>query len=444
MFENISAYIQELGRSHLIYALDKIDSDFKHSTERKRQFYIKGYRTRTIITILGPITFKRTLYQSKSSKKCFTYLDRHLGLPKYDTYDPCIKSKIIEAYSDHNSMIKVGNIIGEQIYSSFSTNSVRKNFNISRQTVFNIVRKSQKIIPEISRSKHTPKTLYIMVDGKHVNLQNENKRSIEVKQFVVFEGITSNSSQKRSKLLGRHIISSIDSSDKSWEKVNNYIYERYDLELVERIIIMGDGASWIKKGIHEIENSIFSLDLFHIFQNINRFTTEEDERLALRNMIIHNDYENYNKLGTFLFKRFTEETEANLKLTSEQQENIISKKQEQLNYILKNWEYIQINFEPYHLGCGMEGQISHNIASTFTSRPKAYKEKNLSHYIEYRDMQRNGVDILKAALLSFDMKYTETPQKVKKETLDFSIFEPTHSNDLSSKSAWFRNYKNKI
>lgn len=45
---------------------------------------------------------------------------KKLRLPKYDRYDPCIKSMLVSLYAEHNSMIKVGKIIGERIGNAYS------------------------------------------------------------------------------------------------------------------------------------------------------------------------------------------------------------------------------------------------------------------------------------------------------------------------------------
>lgn len=62
------------------------------------------------------------------------------------------------------------------------------------------------------------------------------------------------------------------------------------------------------------------------------------------------------------------------------------------------------------IGCPMESAISHNIASIFSSVPKAYSEENLKKYISYRDLTLNNYDIRAlfiASLKSEDDEYIE-------------------------------------
>lgn len=188
--ETIGLMTQELARKLLIKVIEEMDTAYRESSLRKRYYYVKTTRERTLITMFGKITYKRTIYQDKTTGKTFTYVDRKLGLPRYDRYDPTVKAKVIELFADHNSMIRVGEILGEQIFSSFSTKPERKNFNLSRQTVHNIVKRSLIIKPTHTMTKHTPEVLYVMADEKYIPLQNEATKSAFVRHGVIFEGKT--------------------------------------------------------------------------------------------------------------------------------------------------------------------------------------------------------------------------------------------------------------
>ena len=107
-----------------------------------------------------------------------------MGLPKYDHYDPTVKAKICESYLTTGSMIRTGQIVGEQMYASFSTETKRKNYNISRQTVYNVMRNIHKLLPNIDRTKTTPETLYVMADEKYIATQGSKHNKVMVKWNV--------------------------------------------------------------------------------------------------------------------------------------------------------------------------------------------------------------------------------------------------------------------
>ena len=68
--------------------------------------------------MFGEITFSRTFYKSKLNGKCFCYIDRLLGLPKYDYFDPYIKSEVLFFASDNNyskTAKHINSLIGNRI-----------------------------------------------------------------------------------------------------------------------------------------------------------------------------------------------------------------------------------------------------------------------------------------------------------------------------------------
>ena len=83
---------RELIKKIIISTFEEIDENYKHSAERLTRYYInKSNVKRTLITIIGEITFTRTYYKSKHSNMKFFYLDNAFDLPKYDHYAPIIK-----------------------------------------------------------------------------------------------------------------------------------------------------------------------------------------------------------------------------------------------------------------------------------------------------------------------------------------------------------------
>jgi len=68
----------------------------------------------------------------------------------------------------------------------------------------------------------------------------------------------------------------------------------------------------------------------------------------------------------------------------------------------------------------MEGQISHNLAAVFSSRPKGYSKKMLSKLIHLRNQHSNKHNIKNLFLKNFGKKETVI---LNKEKLDFSLFD---------------------
>ena len=416
---------QELARKLLIKSLEEMDVAYRASALRKRYYYVKNTRERTLITMFGKITYWRTIYQDKTTGKSFTYVDRKLGLPRYDRYDPTVKAKVIELFADHNSMIRVGEIIGEQIFSLFSTKSERKNFNISRQTVHNIVKRSLMIKPTHTMAKHTPEVLYVMADEKYIPLQNEATKSAFVRHGVLFEGITKvGNIEGRHALVKRYVHSDLQAT--FWKSMDDLLHEMYDMEKVKQVYILGDGAGWIKQGAHRIPKAVFMLDKFHAFQAIQHISSNPLIRGSLKVSIVKNKKKDFQTLIDFCLK------------THEDQPARIRVIEEKTKYLLNHWNALQRSLVVPNPGCSMEAQISHNLAAVFTSRPKAYARKNLAHYINLRDSFNNGIDLITLYLDTLHLPASEKPQTVPQETFDFSHFEPRNRYDKSSLSNWVK------
>ena len=80
--------------------------------DRTRDYNInKSNVKRTIITIVGEITFYRTYFQSKDKSHKFFYIDEIFHLPKYDHYDPIIKALAIDCSFETNHL-KAGQFVG--------------------------------------------------------------------------------------------------------------------------------------------------------------------------------------------------------------------------------------------------------------------------------------------------------------------------------------------
>ena len=175
LLSNLDNSLCNIAKQSLITCFESIDKSFKYSLERKRKYEIKSFHPRTILTVFGEITFYRTFYKSKLTGKNFCYVDRLLGLHKYDYFDPYLKSIVIE-YSSFNSYPKVAKYLNDLIGNRVSINDKQKYF--SRQTIRNIILNSNLSIVNYDPKPVTPETLYIIADEKWIPTQNNDNNKI--------------------------------------------------------------------------------------------------------------------------------------------------------------------------------------------------------------------------------------------------------------------------
>ena len=289
LIDTIQQYAFEIIKSVIIEVFKELDNNFIDSYDRLKLYNInKSNVKRTIITIVGEITFYRTYFQSKDKSKKFFYIDELFHLPKYDHYDPIIKGLTIEKTFNTNQII-AGKDVGQALTSIKKLASdIRNTYSIPRQTINNWINNwnNPKIVFDLV--DNTPETLYIMADEKFIGCQDLDN-DIMTKWFVIFEGIEK-ISRNRNKLVNRMVLSRYSSNP--WPNIVDTIAQKYDFQKIKHIVLLGDGASWIKSGINELKMEpdlevSFKLCTFHFKQAIHRITTDTD----LRNELINSFFE---------------------------------------------------------------------------------------------------------------------------------------------------------
>jgi len=403
--------VRELIKNVVISTFEEIDTLYKFSAERKSRYFInKSNVPRTLITIIGTITFSRTYYQNKFSNDKFFYVDKCFDLPKYDHYDPIVKGIAIDK-AIHISQAQSARDTAASI-SDLSYYMDRSVINdIPRQSIYNWI-KNWNVPNVVPESVETPETLYVMADEKYIGAQDIDK-DIMVKCFVTFEDVK-NIGKHRRMLVNRSVFSCYDSN--AWPLFMDFIAKKYDFSKIKNIALLGDGGNLIKTGISELRldtnNSIkFYLCQFHFKQAINHITSDEEERKKL-----------FDIFNTKKKKEFIEAVNLITTQNPSRSEIITTK----LNYITKNYTAIKSMLE-LKIGSSMESHISHLIASLFSSRPKGFSTNRIKQYLKLNDYKHNGTNIFKLYLQSYSNKEIIN---INEETLDYSIFEKSKSSNV--------------
>lgn len=291
LLDTLGEKIYEIVQNSLITVFETLDRGFKNSIERRHKYHIKAHTTRTIMTIFGEITYRKTIYQSKHNYKSFCFIDDYLRLKKYDYFDPYIKAAILE-YAANNPYSKVAKIINDMIGNRIKIKDAFKY--ITRQTVRNIIL-SSKLSKLEYKELETPDDLYIMADEKFVATQNNNKEDVMIKDIVVFDGRDENNN--RVKLRNKMSFSSFKGNN-CLDECIDYLYYVYDLDKVKNIFVMGDGAKWIKNLAHEFKineniNVTFNLDKFHFKQAIHHIEQDEFLEKCLTSYVLNDSKKDF-------------------------------------------------------------------------------------------------------------------------------------------------------
>lgn len=390
LISSIQSNTYNMIKEIIITTFTEADNQYKSSNLRKKYYNInKSDVPRTLITLFGDITYKRTYYKSKLDGSYHFIIDELFELPSYDHYDPIIKGIAIDKSFTTNQQ-QAGKDTGE-LFTNISILSSNNRYinQIPRQSINNWIKKWNN--PQyIYKETKTPETLYIMADEKYIGCQDLDK-DIMSKCFVTFEGIE-RVSKNRNKLINRTVLSTY--SETPWTEYLDTITQKYDFTKVKYIYIMGDGGIWIRKGLEhmkiEPQNIIkYLLCTFHFKQAINRMTTDKDERKE-----IIDSFNNKKK------KEFTKVINESLINKYPDREKSISKN---LNYIISHYTEIK-NMLKHDIGSSMESHISHCIANLFASRPKGYSSKNIKKYLTINDYKNNNLNIINIYFSTYNNK----------------------------------------
>lgn len=392
-------YIHSRARDIILEVIRKMDEYFFNLKGRSQFYYCKGYRKRQIITIFGEIIYYRHEYVEKDSRKPFIYVDEKLGLHRKQRYDPCICALIYERYGYINSMIKVGKDIGCNIDTPFDLNKDRLIKAIPRQTVWKILHRFRRIDEPTVLKKDTPEILYVMADEKFIASQYNQKEDLMVKEAIVHEGIETREVSindetgevfiRNSLINPRRIICFKD--EDIYETVNDYINKAYDTERIKKLYLMGDGGSWIAQGKGILSSYSYpvkcGLDRYHLSIAVNTITRDEEEKRLLYSCAIGNKRKSFDSLIDKIIEKDQERSETI---------------KDKAAYIRNHFKEIRTMYREIRIGCAMEQAVSHDLASQFSSVPKAYSRKWLPFYLNLRQNYLNGYDLRISYLAALD------------------------------------------
>ena len=419
---------EEEIRNQLVEYLEEMDRKFRYSEDRLNKYYVKNTRKRTLITMYGEITFRRTQYINLSTKKPYCYVDDKLGIDSRIRYTNDVAAYCMEAYADENSMIKVGKEVGNLIHAKFSLDK-NDDYAIPRQTVQRMLKRVKATYIKPLQEKKRVEDIYILMDEKYLpdhndpNKPGSKKKKKMTKVAMIVEGL--DTSNKRHKYLGVSFCS-LYKGDFSL-RLLEHLNDRYDLEYLKHIHVLADGGTWIKTVSDEISvpNAKLRKYLckFHFHQALNRiFTCKDIYDLAI-DYIYHDKQEDLYELFNATLKSVKEELNINTKEDEESSSRYTNLKNN-INYIKNNYSEIMNMISLENMNCAMEQCISHHICSEFSNVPKVYSGDNLNLYLSMRDNYRNKENIKMIYLLALNDADSDSEcTYINKKIMDFSIVE---------------------
>lgn len=385
MVYGVTESVVNLGLSIIAEELEMYDEYLRKSDKRKQEWDIVKKDETTLLTSLGNVTYKKTLFQNKQTGEREYLLDRAMHLKKHTRMTEDAEARMLEEVVQ-NSYRK-----GEEDASIGSEA-------VSRQTVKNKVH--QLIFPKTEPQPEKKVLSYLYVDADHVSLQQKGRHGdgdrkkveniVMPKLVYVYEGITNEDG--RNELVNRKLIGGAyegaEDNRKLWKEVWDYIAASYDVDRLKTIYINGDGAAWIKAGAKYLPKGRFVLDRFHMHKYIIGATSHlndstEDARSDLYSAI----HKRKKHVAEEVFERILNVTEGVSKRKTVEAAKL---------YIMGNWTGImeQMKEQGHKSGCSAESHISHIYADRMSSRPLGWSKTGADRMAKLRVYYYNGGKML--------------------------------------------------
>ena len=230
----------------------------------RKKWVVDRHEKKQLITSLGTVNFKKTLFKERMSGNREYLLDRLLHMESHERMTEDAIAKILK----------------EAVQTSYRRGGEEINDldNVTKQTTMNKIHKLE--FPkdtEVIENKKYVKKLYIDADEDHLSLQYQKKKgdlvsgrygrknnNIIAKIVYVYEGIEEVSEgDKRHSLINPHYFcstSDVKDNYTFWQEIYEWIDHHYDLGRIEKIYLNGDGGAWMKVGKDFVDGVITTIE----------------------------------------------------------------------------------------------------------------------------------------------------------------------------------------
>ena len=360
LMEDFSTLINGMAIIMLEGFLSKLDDQLYDFVKQEKRYHVQEKsRERTIITQWGEVKIARRYYKDKVTGEFVYLLDRVLDLPSHKQIDPYCASKIIK----HATSMSYANAV-----------EASTPCQLSRQTVKNLVH-SLPTPPTTLQTEIEAKsaeTVYIEVDEDHVSLQTG--KNINMKLATVYTDKVDVGSN-RMELVEKHSFTGLETPGEFWMQIDSYLAEAYVGS--PKVYIIGDGASWIKRGLDVLPNSEFILDRFHLFKYVTKICGKRSRKE--------------------LFVSLETNDKARFEAYAEQMKEQYPHRMKQIvagaTYIENQWDYARASLLRPDIRSSTEAHVSHILSTRLSSRPLGWSKKGAETIAKLRVLADNNESI---------------------------------------------------
>ncbi len=270
VFEAACAGARELAGRLLVLIDDALYE------RREPGWRVDGYRTRVVLTRVGPVPVRRRLYLVPSGKRRFL-LDEAMGWTRGRVLSTSLQAIVLKLVAAMPYR-KAVDLLGQLVSQSVGRMTLHRLVQVLGKQVDREQEATRAAVYEQGQAppSGTAQTerLFVEADGLSIALQREDKRRGELKRMVASSGRadlgTDKHGRRRRALTGKVSYGGIEPADAFWERSWLQVAARYDLAHTEQVIVGGDGAEWIRGGLAGVTGGLFQLDRFHLARELRR------------------------------------------------------------------------------------------------------------------------------------------------------------------------------
>lgn len=415
----ITEELHKVGVLLVQETLEEMDQILCENGNRLFHWVIEQHNIRHLLTSLGDVTFKKTLFTNKETGEMCYLLDQILGLEKGERITEDAEAAMLE----------------EAVQTSYRRGGEAASIldKVSKQTVKKKIHGLQFPPMEKPETKKEVDYLYIEADEDHIALQFREKKGdlvkgedgrknnhAIVKLAYVHEGVQPEAPKsKRYRLVNPYYFTATASSmtnEAFWKEIYEYLDSHYVLEKVKKIYVSSDGGGWIMSGIRELGKTVHVLDQFHLEKNIKRLCFHMKDSMQDASEELHKTIMN----GT---KQEFQELLERLKGCFPDAEPT-KRFQESGDYILSNLAAAKYRLKKVEgvIGSSTEGHVSHVLSCRMSTRAMGWSLLGADKMARLRSYYLNGGKMLE--LVRFQKQ--ELPMAAGAEDVIFSASQVMH------------------
>ncbi|MEX1384685.1 ISLre2 family transposase [Hydrogenibacillus schlegelii] len=260
--EQVAEATRWLAREVMTLLLEQVDIELMEARDT-RKWRLVHAKTRSILTLFGEQRNRRRFYRNTETGETAFLLDDALGLSSGQRVSDRLKERMAwlatEVSYRRAAEILASWVPGVSAMSVWKAvqelgEAERRRAAESRRRVFER--------GEVPAGAQKAEELGVEADGVWIRARKarpEDAGFLEIKLGVAYEGRSENG-----RLKNRQAVAGVMEAEAFWEETVAQLGERWDLSVVRRIWLGGDGERWIKAGTAWLPGAVFRLDRDHL------------------------------------------------------------------------------------------------------------------------------------------------------------------------------------